>query len=517
METDNEKEEEASTLRNVAVGSAATETVSRYGSANAEYVKAYNGIDREIGKVLRKGLKSISESKVNPDYHRQNIKQQAGFSAEVHKVASTNAENIISKKSERLSRTDDLPDQFGTNHSVYDHVEVDANGIAISGTGSQMKFLNDYEGLLGKIAQGRDGGKNDLSRYLDAKLALPTEQVEAARTFCAKRAESLSKQARILEKKGNVELAARKRVEADNFEKLRENIRDSGITTEDAIFFREHPKVATVKAIAATSHHAGVQGAKFGATIGVAISTVTNLIAVCQDNKEVGDALRDVVRDTRNAAALGYGTGFAGSALKGCMQQSSSVAARTLAKTSMPALAVTVCLEVGTSVIQYARGEIDGVEFMERLGEKGIGMLASGLGATLGQIGIPIPVVGALVGGMIGYTLSSMLYKDALQTFKDAKRAHEDYLQTKAFCEAARVQLEAYRIEFCSRFQEWLQEGQAELAECMSRMDGAIMNGGMEEFAASANALAACMGKSLDFANRNEFDMFMATEAELVL
>ena len=39
-----------------------------------------------------KGLKQISDEKVNPDYEYQDIHQQAGFSAEVKDVARENAE-----------------------------------------------------------------------------------------------------------------------------------------------------------------------------------------------------------------------------------------------------------------------------------------------------------------------------------------------------------------------------------------------------------------------------------------
>lgn len=513
------KEDDGSTLRNVAVSSANTETVGRYGSANAEYVKAYTGVDNETGRKLQRGLKKIAGYSAPDDTA---IKQQAGFSAEVHVAADRNAENFIAGKKTRTVRTDDIPEQFGKNNTTYDHVEVDANGTVIVGSGSQMKFHSDKGllekgGLLDNIAKGRGGKKNDLSRYLEVKLDLPSEQVERAREYCTEQARNLREQADKLEAIGKGELAARKRAEAANYEKLRGNIRDSGMTSEQAVFYRKHPTLATTMDIAVTSHRAGVEGAKFGAVIGGAISIVTNVIAVCQDDKELKEALLDTAVDTGKAAAVGYGTAFAGSAVKGLMQQSTSATARTLARTSLPAMAVTMCLELGTAVTRYTRGEIDGTEFLETIGEKGSGMLAGGLGATLGQIAIPVPIVGALVGGMVGYTLSSMLYRDSLAAFKEAKNACEEYIRIKALCEEARTSMEAYRLQFRERFAEWLEEGRAELSDCVSRMDAAAEGGRMDEFAAAADALAASMGKSLQFADREEFDGFMATDGELVL
>lgn len=55
------------------------ETVNRFGSANAEFIKGYSGIDNETGQQLAKGLADIAKYKVNPEYEHQNIKQQAVF------------------------------------------------------------------------------------------------------------------------------------------------------------------------------------------------------------------------------------------------------------------------------------------------------------------------------------------------------------------------------------------------------------------------------------------------------
>ena len=60
---------------------ATSETVGRFGSANAEYIKGYTGIDNESGQKFAKGLADIAEHKVHPDYVDANLKQQAGYSA----------------------------------------------------------------------------------------------------------------------------------------------------------------------------------------------------------------------------------------------------------------------------------------------------------------------------------------------------------------------------------------------------------------------------------------------------
>lgn len=254
----------SSTIRNIAISSGAAEMVGRYGNAAAEFVKAYRGIDNETGVKLAKGLKGVSKSKVyiqSKKIAENNIKQQAGFSAEIQMTAQKNADNIISRRARRVTRTDDHPD-FGKNHKICDHVELDARGVPISGSGSQMKFVGDTEKLLRNIAQGKGGGNNDNSRYLDVKLDLPSEQVKTAIEICNKKSKNLRQQAEKLETFGKSDIASEKINQANNYEKLRDNIRDSGITTEQAVFLRKHPELATAVNIAAISHRAGIQAAK---------------------------------------------------------------------------------------------------------------------------------------------------------------------------------------------------------------------------------------------------------------
>ena len=82
-------------ISKVAIEGAATETVQLYGTAGKEHLVAYSGIDNENDTELAKGLKQIAESNVNPNYKIQNIKQQAGFAAEVKYTARQNAEKTI--------------------------------------------------------------------------------------------------------------------------------------------------------------------------------------------------------------------------------------------------------------------------------------------------------------------------------------------------------------------------------------------------------------------------------------
>ena len=103
-----EKKKKNDGLRDAALGVGAQDVVDKFGSASAEYIKGYKGSVDEAGNIISKGLRHISESKVNPDFEYQNLKQQAGFSAERHFVSKENAENIIKGRDIRYSRSNDV-------------------------------------------------------------------------------------------------------------------------------------------------------------------------------------------------------------------------------------------------------------------------------------------------------------------------------------------------------------------------------------------------------------------------
>ncbi|MFE8145748.1 hypothetical protein RBA69_00585 [Brenneria goodwinii] len=488
---------------------ASDEVVQRFGSASAEYLKGYRGVDKETGQRFAKGLADVAKHKVNPDYAEQNIKQQAGFSAEIASTSRDNAEAIISRNPTRTVRSDDLP-EYGKNHNVVDRVQI-LDGTIIDGSQSQMKFVGDRNQLFNKIA--KEDGK--FARYRGVKLELPSEQFEGAETFCRQKSQELRDQADKVEALGKQDVAAKFRRKADNYDQLADNVCDSGLTTEQAIYYRKHPKLATAMDIARTSHRAGIEGAKYGAVIGASISLLTNAFNVVQQDKALGDAVQDVVADTAKAAALGYGTASAGSAIKAALQQSEKQTLRAIAGTSAPALAVNICLSLGSSVKRYVTGEISEADLLTEVGEKGAGMLSSGMMAALGQIAIPIPVVGAAIGGMIGYTLSSMFYQSTLEAARGAALSRERLQYISAIQTVARARIakeQAILDDFTRREIPQLHRETEHLFKVIENGPHDIDN-----LTFAINDYATLLGKKLQFQTMSEFEEFMDSDRPLTL
>jgi hypothetical protein len=418
-------------------------------------------------------------------------------------VATTsldNAEAFINKSPLKTSRSDDLP-QFGKNHNVVDRVKV-LNGEIIEGTQSQMKFVGNRDTLFNDIT--KSDGK--FARYRGIKLELPSEQYEGAAEFCKAKASELRSNALRAEQAGKPEVAQKLREQANNYDELAQNVADSGLTTERAIAYRRNPKLETARDIARTSHRAGIEGAKIGGVVGSSISILTNAFAVAQEKKQLEEATQGIITDTVKATALGYGTAFAGSAIKGAMQQSSKQYVRVLAGTNAPALAVNVVLSLGSSIKRYINGDIDKTQLLEEVGEKGAGMLSASMMAALGQLAIPIPFVGAAIGSMIGYTLSSMFYQSALEAGREAKIAKANLIHVLAIEAESRAEIEKQRNILTDFMAKEMPELLCETEQLFAAINHAQ---DVDTIAASINSYAELMGAQLQFKNQIEFDNFM--------
>lgn len=494
------------------VALSASETVSRFGSASAEFIKGYRGVDHETGQKLAKGLAGIAKHKVNTDQIEaaKNIKQQAGFSAEVAATSRDNAEAIINGEKQRTMRSDDLS-QYGKNHNIVDRVQI-LDGQIIEGSQAQMKFVGNRNQLFARIA--REEGK--FARYRGVRLELPSEQYEDAKKHCEEQAARLRVNAKRAEEAGKPDVGAKLEREAANYEQLGENVRDSGLTTEQAIYYRENPALATIRDIARTGHRAGTDGAKYGALIGGSISILKNGFAAAQGRMELGDATVAVVEDVAKSAALGYSTAFVGSAIKATMQQSSQGGFRALANTSAPALVVTICLSLGTSIKHFVSGEISESELLIEVGEKGSGMLSSGMMAALGQVVIPIPVLGAAIGAMVGYTLSSIFYQSAVEAARGVELSRKNLERVRQIETSARAMIAQEHAILDDFMRHEMPQLHHETRSLFMALDSS-QTGGVDALAVAINGYAALLGKHLQFSSQTEFDVFMASDELLRL
>lgn len=501
-----EKEKEHSGLVDSVIGAATTENVERYGRAASEYIKGYKGSLDENGDILRKGLKQVSESKVNPNFEYQNIKQQAGFSAEIHYVDKTNAENIISKNDTRIHRSNDIG---RGNDPQFDILSVDDSGNP--SWGAQMKFCGKF-GTPEEIQRSSENLVDKMTgdkweRYRGNDVLVPKEQYEMAKQYADDTAKSLSEQADKFRSEGQFEQAELLDQKAANYRQVSEDLKDSGITSKEAVFLREHPQLATAKYVLETAHRSGLENAKSAAVISAAISTAQNVTGLIRGEKDAVDAAKDIAKDTAGGAATAYVIGATDTAVRGFMATSQNSVFVNLSKTNMPAMIATATVQVGKSLIRYAKGEINSIELVEELGEKGTGMMAASFGAAVGTL--VFPGVGTVVGGMVGYLSSSTIYQACMKTLKEERLSYERRNRIHALATAAMESMDKQGKELLNLIDRFYAERYKIFSESLSRLEDSRNNDNLEMYTESLSRIAIEMGGALQFKNFDEFNNFM--------
>jgi hypothetical protein len=510
---ENKKEEENKGIVDTSIGMASEDLIAKHGEAAAEYIKGYKGVYDKNGVLISKGLKQIGESKINPNYEYQNLKQRAGFAVERHYVDKENADNIIKGNSQRLSRTNDVGLGNDPTTDIL-AVDLDGNPIFINGEPlwrAQMKFCGRFETNEEIMASSERIAKalasDKWAKYRGHEILVPSEQVEHIREYSSNEAIQLHDKALRFKQQGDFKKAEFIENRAYAFEQVSKDVSDSGISSKDAMFLAEHAKLATVKYVALTAHCAAIEQAKAGAVISGAISVSRNIICVVNGKKEIKEALSDSAVDIAAGATTSYIITGGGVVVKSFMQTSKNGMCAVLSKTNMPAMIATATVQVGKSLIRYAKGEIGELELAEELGEKGTGMLSASLGAAIGTA--ILPGVGTIIGGMAGYLTSSSIYQGAMNVLQEERIS---YLQREKIKILAAVAIESLQLQ------------QKELSEDIARfysnrnnvfdvnfelITNSIENGDLNSFTNAVNSIAIEIGCILKLKNFEEFDAFM--------
>ena len=502
-------------IRDIGIITITANTVQKHGDAIKEHLVAYSGKDHEHGTELVRGLKDISKSNVNPEYKFQNIHQQAGFSAEVKEVANRNAENILSGTAKRKIRTDDLG---RVNDQFFDHVELDARGNIIGGSEAQMKFVGaSQKDPTGKGAPERALKKlqeKEYEKYLDAdaKIEVPADYYKKIIKLADQKIEDLQKQLNNRLQNGDTATAEKIQYKIEKLEKIKKNLDKSSVTSYESVFARLHPKLSTAKSIVEISNKAGWKGFENAAIYGGGVSIISNTVSLIKGDVETSEAVINVAKETGTAAIRGYEVAFAGSALKGFMQNSSKEYVRTLSKTNLSSTLAVIALDAGKTMKKFYDGEIDGVECLEELGQQGTEMLGSSLFAVIGQWAIPIPIVGGLIGGMLGYALSSASYSTLVNSLKDAELAYEERLIIEASCEEHIAYIKECRNEIECIISQYITRNIELFDDAFIGMKDVLQIGDVDGFITTTNNLQRAIGKEACFNNFQEFDQIMNSD-----
>jgi hypothetical protein len=268
-------------------------------------------------------------------------------------------------------------------------------------------------------------------------------------------------------------------------------------------------RLTSLKNALKTTHDEGVNTAKSAGITSVTISSLMNITAVIKGEKSVEDALADTAKDTGKAAVTGYVMGGGLTALSHSLTSSSSGFIQALSKSNVPGRVITAVMCTGQTLMRFSKGEISTQECLIELGEKGLGFATAGYSMAAGQILIPIPIVGAAVGALVGSMMTCKFYNGLVNSLKVKEIEHQERLRIIAECEAARDAERAFRAELEQYLDAYFAEYRSCFDEALSDIQMSFQTGDADGVIAGANKITRKLGGRVRYETLAEFETFL--------
>ncbi len=387
------------------------------------------------------------------------------------------------------------------NHEIVDYISVDEKGNVFPSTAMQSKFV------------GRNGAEcfekflsKDYEKYLKngMKMEIPKDFFGDFQKAANIKIKSLESQIAKQKELGDFQKAGILKRILQKCKTIKANTRPASITKAEAIEARLNPKLSVAKDVTNLSHQAGMNAMPTGALIGGFVSLVTNVYECVANGKDPKKAIKHTAIATLKGGALSYVSAFASSSLGSLMQSSANKVIQSLGKSSLPAMIVGAGVENCKVFIDYFRGKIDEAELLKRLGKANTTLISSGAMAVAGQALIPIPVVGALIGGFVGATLSETCFNALLKAREEAKLACQRRIEIGKECRESIRLLEAYQNQFKEVFERYFHETTKFFNQSFDELNRALYAGDADLAIGVNNKSREWLGQKALFDNKQE-------------
>lgn len=261
--------------------------------------------------------------------------------------------------------------------------------------------------------------------------------------------------------------------------------------------------------IAKTGHKAGVASAKSSGVTALTISGIMNITAVINGEKTAEEAIGDTVIDAGKAAASGYIMGGGLTVVSNSLSNSSSKFIRALTQSNVPGKVITGVILTADTLKRYGNGEINTQECILELGEKGLNFAATGYSMAVGQALIPIPIVGAAIGALVGSTLTSQLYNQTIATLKNKELEHQERLRIIAECEILEKQAREFRLKLESYLESYFKDYRDCFDSALSEIKTSLQAGDIDGIILGSNQITKKLGGNIHYETVDEFIDFL--------
>lgn len=460
----------------------------------------------------------------NKNEEEDSIKAATGFSTMESARASTERASKIYAKSEKYDRSilDNgaakvraKKNAFADGQKVYDSYTGDV--LELKKSDAKLKYGKDWQKHLAESDHKiplekihKDNAKNPWLTNDDLKnIANSDDNIEVVSRKYNNAKRSRTNEEFVTDddylKRTGVELSGEGKEKAIQSGKASQTIIDKKI------------RKTAAKNIIKTGHEAGKYSAGNAGVTAATMSGIMNITAVIKGEKSVEDALADTAIDTGKAAATGYVLGGGLTTVSHTLSSSSSKFLQGLSSMNVPGQVITAVMLTGDTIRRYGNGEITTEECIIELGGKGLNFATTGYSMTIGQTLIPIPIVGAAVGALVGSVITSKYYNSLINTLKTKELEHQERLRIMAECKKAADEERAFRAELESYLQSYFREYRDCFDEALSEIQYGFQSGDADSVILGANQITRKLGGRVYYETVEEFKDFLADDSTDIL
>jgi len=265
-----------------------------------------------------------------------------------------------------------------------------------------------------------------------------------------------------------------------------------------------------------------VDGAKSSieaSVIPLALMGVNNLVKVANGEKKMEEAIKETGETLAVTAVSGGAIRLMTTALNNTLNNSSTKVFQAIGNSNIVTQTITVSLLVKDSLVSYLNGDINSEQFMEQIGEKGVGMISGIQGALIGQALIPVPVVGAFVGSLIASTVCVEVYKFA-NKIKQSYKSFNEYSDLESridvMANSALREMEKQRTQLKEYIGQEFERWDMEFSTAFDQMVISALNDDVNGVASAFDKILSFFGEDVRFKTYEEFDDFFMDETPIL-
>lgn len=367
---------------------------------------------------------------------------------------------------------------------------------------AQAKSYKDASGALHKLAKTRGG-----EVYYDGMQRLvPRDRLEGVAELLDKRLKKLP--ADSLKRPAYEDV---KRNLSGTL--LHDGVTSGGTTRAEAEFAVNHPRLSQIQLCGSAALEevgtAGLKGAMAGGAVAGGFRLLSNAYALHTGKRSPNEAVIDVITGTAGAAVRG---GVVSLGSKAIVIAARENGLRSFTQSAAPVAIANTVFEVAQATTRYLRGEINDEEYRDEAGGVLVRASATFYCGLAGQMLIPIPVVGGVVGSLAGYAAAAILVQSGVLGIgaNNIVKIAEDRRRTvEAETYRAIVRMDALRREIQDLSAAYNIQFTETILPCLDRLDQQLARWEPEAIVGSLGALNTAIGTALPWRSFAEFEDFM--------